>query len=91
MVETTLFSVAGVVLKKLGYLAADQAVLLWGLSGEISKLKGTVSSIHAVLLDAEEKSGLNHQVQHWLHELKQVLYDANDLLDDLTSEALQIQ
>ncbi|CAL1372671.1 unnamed protein product [Linum trigynum] len=89
MAETALFSIAGVVLKKLGYLAAEQASLLWGLSSEIPKLTFTVSSIQAVLLDAEEKSGHNHQIQLWLHRLKQVLYDADDLLDDLSTEARQ--
>ncbi|CAI0472993.1 unnamed protein product [Linum tenue] len=82
------FAVAETVLKKLGPLAVEQAGLLWGLSSEVLKLKSTVTSIRAVLLDAEEQSGLNNQIQVWLQELKQVLYDADDLLDDFNTEAL---
>ncbi|CAI0418712.1 unnamed protein product [Linum tenue] len=82
------FAVADTILKKLGPLAVEQAGLLWGLKSEVLKLKSTVTSIRAVLLDAEEQSGLNHQVQVWLDELKQVLYDADDLLDDFNTEAL---
>ncbi|CAI0472997.1 unnamed protein product [Linum tenue] len=82
------FVVAEAILKKLGPLAVEQVGLLWGLGREVLKLKSTVTSIQAVLLDAEEQSGLNNQVQVWLQELKQVLYDADDLLDDFNTEAL---
>ncbi|CAN1252555.1 Disease resistance protein L6 [Linum perenne] len=81
-------ALAGVILKKLGSLAADQASLLWGLKSEIPKLERTVSAIRAVLLDAEEQSNHRHLVKQWLWELKQVLYDAEDLLDDLSAESL---
>ncbi|CAI0472987.1 unnamed protein product [Linum tenue] len=82
------FAVAETILKKLAPLVVEQAGLLWGLKSEVLKLKSTVTSIHAVLLDAEEQSGVNHQVQVWLDELKQVLYDADDLLDDFNTETL---
>ncbi|CAL1386404.1 unnamed protein product [Linum trigynum] len=82
------FAVAEAILKKLAPLAAEQAGLLWSLKRDFLKLKSTVSSIRAVLLDAEEQSGLNHQVRDWLDKLKQVLYDADDLLDDFSTEAL---
>ncbi|CAL1372823.1 unnamed protein product [Linum trigynum] len=77
------------VLKKLGSLAADQASLLWGLKSEIQRLESTVSSIQAVLLDAEEQSSKSHQVQLWLRGLEEALYDAEDLLDDFSTEVLQ--
>ncbi|CAN1837020.1 Disease resistance protein RGA2 [Linum perenne] len=80
---------AEVVLKKLGSLAADQASLPWGLKSEIPKLQSTVSTIQAVLLDAEEQSNHNHQVQPWLRELRGVLYDAEDMLDDFFTEVLR--
>ncbi|CAI0419112.1 unnamed protein product [Linum tenue] len=82
---------AEAVLKKLAPLAAEQLGYLWGLRSEISKLERTVSSIKAVLLDAEEQSSHNHQVQHWLGQLKEVLYDVDDLLDDLATEAVRKQ
>ncbi|CAL1386413.1 unnamed protein product [Linum trigynum] len=82
------FAAAETILKKLAPLAAEQAGLLWSLKSDFLKLKSTVSSIRAVLLDAEKQSGENYQVQDWLDKLKQVLYDADDLLDDFSTEAL---
>ncbi|CAL1386417.1 unnamed protein product [Linum trigynum] len=82
------FAAAEAILKKLAPLAAEQAGLLWSLKSDFLKLKSTVSSIRAVLLDAEKRSGENNQVQDWLDKLKQVLYDADDLLDDFSTEAL---
>ncbi|KAB2006807.1 hypothetical protein ES319_D11G373300v1 [Gossypium barbadense] len=48
-----------------------------------------VSSIKAVVLDAEERSVTSHLVKDWLEKLKDVLYDADDLLDDFSTEALR--
>ncbi|KAL1146496.1 hypothetical protein V6Z11_A11G378000 [Gossypium hirsutum] len=55
----------------------------------IDDLKTTVPTIKAVLLDAEEKSVTNNLVKVWLEKLKDVLYDADDLLDDFSTEALR--
>ncbi|TYJ12537.1 hypothetical protein E1A91_A11G358700v1, partial [Gossypium mustelinum] len=55
----------------------------------IDDLKTTVSTIKAVLLDAKEKSVTNNLVKIWLEKLKDVLYDADDLLDDFSTEALR--
>ncbi|CAL1376220.1 unnamed protein product [Linum trigynum] len=82
------FAVAEAILKKLGPLATEQAGLLWGLKSEVLRLKSKVTSMRAVLLDAEELSGFNNQVRVWLDELKQVFYEAEDLLDDFSTEAL---
>ncbi|CAN0865334.1 Putative disease resistance protein RGA3 [Linum grandiflorum] len=53
------------------------------------KLRDTVLTIKAVLLDAEEKQNHNRQVKVWLEKLSDVLYDADDLLDDFSTEARQ--
>ncbi|CAI0419181.1 unnamed protein product [Linum tenue] len=82
-------ALAGFVLKQLASLAVDKASLLWNLKSDILKLQNTVSSIQAVLLDAEGQSGKNHQVQLWLQRLEAVLYDAEDLLDDFSTEVLR--
>ncbi|CAL1399621.1 unnamed protein product [Linum trigynum] len=82
-------ALAELVLHKLSSLAADQASLLWGLRSEIPKLASTVSSIQAVLLDADNQAGKSHQVQLWLQGLEEVLYDAEDLLDDFSTEVLR--
>ncbi|PNX58122.1 CC-NBS-LRR resistance protein, partial [Trifolium pratense] len=50
---------------------------------ELERLKNTVESIRAVLLDAEDKQEeQNHVVQNWVRRLKEVLFPADDLLDE---------
>ncbi|CAI0428362.1 unnamed protein product [Linum tenue] len=87
MAETLLMPVAEQILGKLASFAYDQLLLLWTLKPEILKLKDTVTSIQAVLLDAEEKQSHNQQVRLWLKRLSDVMYDADDLLDDFATEA----
>ena len=41
-----------------------------------------------LLLDAEEKQVGSHAVRNWLGKLEDVMYDADDLLDDFSTEAL---
>jgi hypothetical protein len=50
----------------------------------------TVSTIKAVLLDAEDKQASgNHAVRDWLGKLEDAVYQADDLLDAFSTEALQ--
>ncbi|CAN1750916.1 Putative disease resistance protein RGA1 [Linum perenne] len=85
--ETILLPVAKQILGKLGKLATEQIGLIWTLKREVLKLKATLSTIQAVLLDAEEKQTHNRHVKDWLEKLSDVMYDADDLLDDFSSEA----
>uniref|UniRef100_A0A7N2KNG3 Disease resistance RPP13-like protein 1 n=1 Tax=Quercus lobata TaxID=97700 RepID=A0A7N2KNG3_QUELO len=57
----------------------------------LKKLKTTCLALHAVLNDAEEKEFTNLQIKEWLDELKDAVYDAEDLLDEIAAEALQCQ
>ncbi|KAF2322493.1 hypothetical protein GH714_017315 [Hevea brasiliensis] len=91
MAEEVLFNIAGDIIKKLGSGVLQQIGLWWGVNDELEKLKSTLTTIQAVLLDAEEKSALNNQVKLWLGKLKEVVYDADDLLDDFSTEALRRQ
>jgi DNA-binding GntR family transcriptional regulator len=75
----------------LGSLALQEIGLLWGFKDELQKLRNTVSTIQAVLLDAEEQQDNNHAVKDWLEKLKDVMYDADDLLDDYSTELLRRQ
>ncbi|CAL1379958.1 unnamed protein product [Linum trigynum] len=85
--EAVLIPVAKLILGKASDLASEQIGLLWNFRRELSKFKDTVSTIQAVLRDAEEKQFHNHQVKDWLEKLSGIMYDAEDLLDDLATEA----
>ncbi|KAJ9158798.1 hypothetical protein P3X46_024344 [Hevea brasiliensis] len=91
MEDGILFDIAGEIIKKMGSRALDEIGFWWGVKDELRKLEATVSSIHDVLLDAEEQQKQNHQVKGWLEKLQEVVYDADDLLDDFATEALRRQ
>ncbi|PPD67467.1 hypothetical protein GOBAR_DD35654 [Gossypium barbadense] len=74
---------------KLSSRALSQIRLCWNVKNDLDNLKSTVSTIKAVLLDAEERSVTSQLVKDWLEKLKDVLYDADDLLDDFSTEALR--
>jgi hypothetical protein len=70
--------------------AAEQIGLLWGVKDEIKSLTNTVSTIKDVLLDAEEKQAAGDRaISRWLGRLEDVIYDADDLLDAVSTEALR--
>ncbi|OAY32673.1 putative disease resistance RPP13-like protein 1 [Manihot esculenta] len=55
----------------------------------LSKLKATLISVNGVLDDAEEKQISKPAVRKWVDELKDAVYEADDLLDEIAYEALQ--
>jgi len=58
----------------------------------LERLKNTVESVRAVLLDAEEKQKQNHSVQNWIRRLKDdVLYLADNLLDEFIIEDMRLK
>ncbi|XP_059439142.1 putative disease resistance protein RGA3 [Corylus avellana] len=84
-----LFNIAQGILGNLSPLAFKEINQLWGFKDELKKLKGTVFTIQAVLLDAEEQQVGSHAVRNWLEKLEDAMYDADDLLDDFSIEALR--
>lgn len=97
MAEAVLFSLATDILKSLaaemakpgGSFASQKIQLLCGAKDELQSLEGTVQTIRTVLLDAEKQQRYNNQVKLWLVRLKDVLYDIQDLLDDVATEDLR--
>jgi hypothetical protein len=90
MAEKLLFATAGLIINTLGSPAVKEIGLLWGVKDEIESLTNTVSTIKDVLLDAEEKHAAGDRaVSRWLGRLEDVIYDADDLLDAVSTEALR--
>lgn len=53
----------------------------------LKRLKISLLSINVVINDAEEKQLRNGGVKEWLEELKDVVFDAEDLLDEIWTDA----
>ncbi|RVW93454.1 hypothetical protein CK203_035038 [Vitis vinifera] len=77
------------VLTKLGSSAIQQIGSAFGVAKELTKLTEKLDAIRGVLLDAEEKQEKSHAVKTWVRRLKDVVYDADDLLDDFATHQLQ--
>ncbi|KAG5042200.1 hypothetical protein JHK87_006115 [Glycine soja] len=53
----------------------------------LRKLETTLRVVGAVLDDAEKKQITNTNVKHWLNDLKDAVYEADDLLDHVFTKA----
>ena len=89
--ETFVFNIAAKVLGKIGSPAFQQACMVWGVESDLNRLENTLSTIKAVLLDAEDQQVHNQELTVWLGQLKEVFYDAQDVLDEFECEALRRQ
>ncbi|PRQ38991.1 putative P-loop containing nucleoside triphosphate hydrolase, leucine-rich repeat domain, L [Rosa chinensis] len=89
MVEAVPFGTAADILIKLGSSTFRELGLVYGVNKEMKKLENTLSTIKAVLLDAEEKQEKSHLVQDWIRKLSEVVYEADDLLDAFETKARQ--
>ncbi|KAL6327853.1 hypothetical protein AAG906_026527 [Vitis piasezkii] len=89
MAEQIPYGIAENLLTKLTSTVFHEIGLMYGVQGELRKLENTLSTVRAVLLDAEEQQETSHAVADWVRRLKDVVYDADDLLDDFVTEDLR--
>ncbi|KAL2326284.1 hypothetical protein Fmac_025342 [Flemingia macrophylla] len=82
MAEGVLFDIIGKLIGKLGSMVAEN----WRMKDDLERLTENMTDIKAVVLDAEEQQGTNHQLQVWLDKLKDALDDADNLLDDFSTQ-----
>ncbi|XP_062117907.1 putative disease resistance protein RGA1 [Humulus lupulus] len=91
MADWILSPIAQIIIDRLGSEAVRQISSLWGVNDELDQLRQTISTIQAVLLDAEKKQRHNNQVQNWLQRLSGVVDDADNLMDEINTQALRCQ
>ncbi|KAL9432143.1 hypothetical protein AB3S75_027210 [Citrus x aurantiifolia] len=60
-----------------------------GLDSELKKWENTLIMIQAVLSDVEEKQLTDRAVKIWLDDLRDLAYDAEDILDEFATDALK--
>ena len=83
------YCIAGRIVELLGSLIYEELSSAWGVQSNLKKLECTVLAMKAVLLDAEEKQESDHRLNHWLGQLKDVLNDAENVLDEFQYQILQ--
>lgn len=62
-----------------------------GLETDVGTLQNTLTIISAFIVDAENKQTQSNSILLWLHQLKDALFDARDILDEIECEALRNQ
>ncbi|XP_058079961.1 putative disease resistance protein RGA3 [Magnolia sinica] len=87
--EAILSAFVKTVLGNLNSLLLQEFGSAWGVKEELGKLESTLSTIHAVLQDAEEQQVKNEAVKNWLKKLKDATYVADDLIDEFAIEAFR--
>ncbi|KAK9290398.1 hypothetical protein L1049_008567 [Liquidambar formosana] len=97
MAETILSVLVEGVLEKIVFIPLSEISLAWGVKKEPKKLEKTLSTVKAILSDAEKQQTRKDAVRDWLEKLKDdwleklkdVVYDVDDVLDELSTEALR--
>ncbi|XP_026438487.1 disease resistance protein RGA2-like [Papaver somniferum] len=79
---------ASEILKKLVTVLGSDISLVWGVKDDLNRLKQTLEVIAAVTSDAEMKQLKDAAVKLWLKRLKDVSYDAEDVLEEFSYEAM---
>ncbi|XP_062173763.1 putative disease resistance RPP13-like protein 1 [Alnus glutinosa] len=59
--------------------------------GLLEKLETMLRSVNAVLEDAKEKQVTKPDVNKWLDDLKDAVYHADDILDEIATKALRLE
>ncbi|PWA56188.1 Cc-nbs-lrr resistance protein [Artemisia annua] len=88
MIEAFVTAAAEVILEKAFSLAANEIAVAWGFADSLNILRSKLKMIRAKLRDAERPKG-SEAVTEWLKQLKDVVSDADDLLDEVQYEVLR--
>lgn len=80
-----------VLLENLTSLIQKESAILGGVNKEMEKLSRTLSTICAVLEDAEKKQLTDRAIKNWLRKLKDVSFELVDILDECDMEASKLE
>ncbi|XP_026430722.1 putative disease resistance protein RGA3 [Papaver somniferum] len=87
--EEILVNGANEILNKLLPVIGQQIGHAWGVKDDLRKLGKTLELIQALISDAEEKQITDATVRLWLKRLKDVVYDADDVMDEFCYETMR--
>ena len=78
---TILFSFAGSCIQKLQEIITEEAIQILHVKQELSDLQQTMMQIQCFLKDADRRRIEDFAVSNWLGELKDAMYDADNIID----------
>ncbi|XP_026432776.1 putative disease resistance protein RGA3 [Papaver somniferum] len=87
--EDILMSGATGILKKLVGVVSEDIGSALGVKDDLKKLQSTLEMILAVIADAEKRQGKEELVRLWLRRLKDIAYDADDVIDEFSYENMR--
>ncbi|KAK8556967.1 hypothetical protein V6N12_003356 [Hibiscus sabdariffa] len=88
MADAVITAAVKVALSKAINILEGQINLAWDSKDELNRLRSSLALTRAFLQDAEGKQ-LDEPAKVWLEQLKDVAYEANDVLDELAYEHLR--
>ncbi|KAL9381287.1 hypothetical protein Peur_026944 [Populus x canadensis] len=91
MTDVLVSALVSAILGNLNSLVLKEFGVAGGLKTELENLESTLTTIQAVLQDAEEKQWKSEAVKNWLRKLKDVAYDADDVVEEFAVEAQRRQ
>ncbi|XVF24117.1 hypothetical protein REPUB_Repub13aG0099700 [Reevesia pubescens] len=89
MAEALVSALVNTILENLNTLSMEGIGLVAGLKTEVKNLQSTLTTIRAVLQDAEAKQLKSEAIKDWLGKLKHVAYSLEDILDEFQTEAVR--
>ncbi|XP_026445046.1 disease resistance protein RGA2-like [Papaver somniferum] len=90
-IERILMNGVTEILQKLVPVVAQEIGSAWGVKDELKKLQRTLEMILAVIADAERKQVTDEAVRLWLRWLRDVVYDADDVMDEFSYETMRLR
>ncbi|KAL7614518.1 hypothetical protein Lser_V15G05591 [Lactuca serriola] len=89
MADALVSVAADAILKKVASLAANEIALVLGYKAKLHTLEQSLKMIRAKLQDAENEKAQKHGVMEWLKQLKDVVDEADDVLDEVDYDMLR--
>ncbi|XP_024046464.1 disease resistance protein RPP13 [Citrus clementina] len=78
---TMVDAIVSFVVQKLGDYLIQEAIFLKEVRNEVESLKNTLGWMQCFVKDAEEKQDDNPLIRKWVSEIREIAYDAEDVLD----------
>ncbi|KAI7989144.1 putative disease resistance protein RGA3 [Camellia lanceoleosa] len=88
MGDAVLSAFMQVVFQQLASPLVEEFGLLYNLERHLKKLSRLLTRARAVICDAEQRQSTEQAVAIWLADLKDVAYDADNILDEMSTQVL---